>query len=267
MKPGIAVVVMALAGWAVGSPALRAVAAPATANAPSLSLPSAALKVGAKHSKGQAMPVPPPALTSGPLPPPSLLAPVAGQSFAAAPRHGRVRFGTGGPSRPGLMPLTAETRLPFGTLIDAGHGAVVLTTAGAARGRAQVVVVTGSEFIVRQHGRNPITDLILSGGDFAACPKPHSARPAAVAARATRHHRWSRRHVVRQLWARDNHGRFSTFGMTSVATVRGTIWLTQDRCDGTLTRVFRGRVVVHDRGRRRAVTIVAGHGYLARRRG
>lgn len=71
-------------------------------------------------------------------------------------------------------------------------------------------------------------------------------------------------HVLRRLWARDNHGRFGTRGRYGAASVRGTAWLTEDRCDGTLTRVSRGTVVVHDFARHRNVVVSAGHGYLAR---
>lgn len=41
-------------------------------------------------------------------------------------------------------------------------------------------------------------------------------------------------------------------------------WLTQDRCDGTLTTVKRGIVSVRDFKRRRTVSVKAGHSYLAR---
>ena len=50
------------------------------------------------------------------------------------------------------------------------------------------------------------------------------------------------------------------------ATVRGTRWLTLDRCDGTLTRVTEGAVAVRDRRRGRTVLVEAGRSYLARRR-
>jgi hypothetical protein len=46
--------------------------------------------------------------------------------------------------------------------------------------------------------------------------------------------------------------------------VRGTRWLTEDRCDGTLTRVTNGAVVVRDFKRHRSVVVRAGHSYLAR---
>jgi hypothetical protein len=49
-----------------------------------------------------------------------------------------------------------------------------------------------------------------------------------------------------QRWGRDRGGRFRTRGRTSVATVRGTAWLTEDRCEGTLTRVTEGAVHVRD---------------------
>ena len=55
-------------------------------------------------------------------------------------------------------------------------------------------------------------------------------------------------------------------GKYSSATVRGTIWLTSDRCDGTLTTVRRGTVSVRDLRRHKTVTVKAGHSYLARAR-
>ena len=50
---------------------------------------------------------------------------------------------------------------------------------------------------------------------------------------------------VRKLWG-DGRGRFRTRGRYGAATVRGTKWLTQDRCDGTRVRVVRGKVGVQD---------------------
>jgi archaeosine-15-forming tRNA-guanine transglycosylase len=70
---------------------------------------------------------------------------------------------------------------------------------------------------------------------------------------------------VRRLWGRDRGGRFRTHGRHSQATVRGTRWLTVDRCDGTLTKVTRGAVSVRDFVRHRTVLVRSGHSYLARR--
>jgi hypothetical protein len=71
---------------------------------------------------------------------------------------------------------------------------------------------------------------------------------------------------VRKLWGRDRGGRFRTHGRHSEATVRGTRWLTVDRCDGTLTRVTKGAVSVRDLVRHRTVLVRAGHSYIARSR-
>jgi hypothetical protein len=75
-----------------------------------------------------------------------------------------------------------------------------------------------------------------------------------------------KRRVVRRLWGRDSHSRFRTHGRDSVATVRGTQWETTDRCDGTLTRVKKGAVMVRDLRRHRSHLLTAGHAYLARHR-
>ena len=50
----------------------------------------------------------------------------------------------------------------------------------------------------------------------------------------------------RSLWGHDRGGRFRTHGRDSVATVRGTTWQVTDRCDGTVTRVTEGAVLVRD---------------------
>ena len=71
---------------------------------------------------------------------------------------------------------------------------------------------------------------------------------------------------MRRLWAKDDHGRFRTHGRDSVATTRGTLWSTEDRCTGTLTRVKQGKVLVRPRHSRRTVLVSAGHKYLARAR-
>jgi hypothetical protein len=46
--------------------------------------------------------------------------------------------------------------------------------------------------------------------------------------------------------------------------VRGTIWLVQDGCKGTVTKVFRGVVDVLDFKSKKTVTLTAGQSYLAR---
>jgi hypothetical protein len=106
-----------------------------------------------------------------------------------------------------------------------------------------------------------MTSLVLRGGNFAGCcrrPAVHASGQGLARASAA----WR----VRRLWGRDRGGRFRTHGRESQATVRGTRWLTEDRCDGTLTRVTNGAVAVRDFKRHRSVVVRAGHSYLAKAR-
>jgi hypothetical protein len=61
-------------------------------------------------------------------------------------------------------------------------------------------------------------------------------------------------------------GHFRTKGRYAAATVRGTRWLTQDSCAGTLIRVAQGSVSVRDNVLRKTVIVRKGKRYLARPR-
>jgi hypothetical protein len=47
--------------------------------------------------------------------------------------------------------------------------------------------------------------------------------------------------------------------------VKGTQWLTEDRCNGTLFRVKRGVVSVRDFRKKKTVLVKKGKSYLAKR--
>ena len=155
--------------------------------------------------------------------------------------------------------LAPGAELPVGASFDTRRGSVKLTSAGC-RGTRQSGRFGGGLFSLRQPraacGR---VDVYLRGGNFRSCARAarRSGRGSAVASRAR---------SVRRLWGRDHGGRFRTHGRQSQATVRGTRWVTIDRCDGTLTRVTDGSVVVRDFVRRRNVLVRAGRSYLAKRR-
>ena len=70
---------------------------------------------------------------------------------------------------------------------------------------------------------------------------------------------------TRRLWG-DGKGKFRTRGSYAAATVRGTKWLVQDSCAGTLVRVTQGSVVVRDFRRKKNVVVRAGKRYTARPR-
>jgi hypothetical protein len=167
----------------------------------------------------------------------------------------------------GFVPLTEQRQIPLGTQVDARRGSLLLSTATTTPGKSQLGTFGGSVFKITQDstGLNKgLTTLILIEGAFPGAPSfstcagrqadPRTAHAAVSAA------------VLQTLHARDRHGHFRTRGRFSAGTVRGTVWDTVDRCDGTLTAVRRGAVVVTDFGLRKTVLVTAGHSYLAKRR-
>jgi hypothetical protein len=85
----------------------------------------------------------------------------------------------------------------------------------------------------------------------------------AGAAQTSKRRAASGRHVVRKLWT-NAHGSFGTKGRYVAATVRGTEWLTEDLCEGSLVRVTRDRVEVTDLVHHRRIVVRAGRKYLAK---
>jgi hypothetical protein len=186
-------------------------------------------------------------------------APVLGRTVVVDPGSGRVLVRR--PGMPRFRILEEAAQLPVGSVVDARAGRVELVTSVGAQGHLQAGSFWGSRFEVRQpRAGGGLTSLILRGGDFSSCRRPTaggSARGVATGSAVRR---------LRRLWGRDRGGRFRTQGRQSQATVRGTRWLTEDRCDGTLTRVTSGSVAVRDRIRQKTVIVRAGHSYLARAR-
>jgi hypothetical protein len=155
-----------------------------------------------------------------------------------------------------------DRNIPVGSLIDATHGRVDLraapppttpaAAATAAAGKVQDAEFYDGAFTVRQSRANPVAQIRLAGGRLRAC----TATAAAVSAKTLPHR------VLRLLHA-SGHGKFETEGRYAAATVRGTIWLTEDFCDGTLVRVTRGVVTVRNLVTHATVRVTAGHSYFA----
>jgi hypothetical protein len=180
--------------------------------------------------------------------------PAVAESVGVAVASGTVYVRTDD-GRP-AQPLAASSAIPVGAHVDARAGTVELTSAVDATGATQTATFSGAVFAVRQpRDADGLTQIVLTGGPRCAATTRHATR--AVTAR--------RRKPVRSLWGQDDHGRFQTHGRGSVATVRGTRWLTQDSCDGTLTRVTRGAVAVRDLAKHKTVIVHAGHSYFAAR--
>jgi DNA-binding beta-propeller fold protein YncE len=189
---------------------------------------------------------PPPADTGGSTPAQEPV-PDLGETLVAEPLSGTVRVRVAGTRR--FVALASVSELPLGSTLDTRRGRVEVATERRRRGRVQRGVFRSGLFTVRQRASaNYLTDLILRGS-LRSCP-----RGSATAARRTR-----------RLWG-SAKGRFRTRGRHSAGAVRGTRWLTVDRCDGTLTIVREGTVAVRDFGLRRTVVLEAGERYLARPR-
>lgn len=183
-----------------------------------------------------------------PLPEPVLaktvnIAPVSGTVLVKLPRTTR------------FILLSQAAQVPVGSLIDTRKGRVRLFAADG-RGKVQTADFYQGLFKLTQPAKlRGMVELLLSGGRFAGCGK--ALKPATAAAkRKTR--------SIRRLWG-DGKGKFRTVGRYSSATLRGTTWLTDDRCDATLTRVTRGSVNVRDFARRKTVVVRAPKQYLAKR--
>jgi hypothetical protein len=208
-------------------------------------------------------PPPPP-----PPPPQSLPAPVIGKMLNAAPVKGKVLVRL--PKGHGFVDLSEARQLPVGTQIDARRGTIQLVAASTSAGKTQAGTFSGAVFAFTQasKGRDKgLTTLSLLEGAFrgapsyASCHARRSGGPSGAGATAARVNR-----RTLQLLHASAKGRFKTRGRYAAATVRGTIWDTADRCDGTLVRVRRGAVAVTDLVRHKTVTVRTGRSYLAKPR-
>ena len=144
--------------------------------------------------------------------------------------------------------------IPFGSKLDVTHGTLKLTTS---TGTVQVYGngVFAEFILLRGTDRGkPIVEFRLTAGNFAVCKR----KLASVAATPPP------KKVVRQLWAKAT-GQFRTRGRYASATVRGTVWLVADRCDGTLTHVNKGIVEVSDFTLKKTFTVRAGENHLAKK--
>ena len=167
----------------------------------------------------------------------------------------------------GFVPLKGAANVPIGSQLDTANGRVALTSAAdTGAKKTQKSDFYDGIFQVKQSvpkkkpkkAKALITDLVLKGE-----PPRSQCAPQKGARSAGANKKKGPKAVLGQLWG-NGKGKFRTSGKFSSATVRGTIWLVQDRCEGTLTKVSRGTVQVADFQRNKTVSVKAGHSYLAR---
>jgi Ca2+-binding RTX toxin-like protein len=148
--------------------------------------------------------------------------------------------------------------IPFGSTIKPLRRGIGLATATTKRGSPRSSSLSGGAFTPRQRrATGAATVFRLAGGSFAACPP---GLRAVAAARPIRQLRVQARHRHRK-----RRAPVKVRGRYSIGGSYGTTWLTEERCDGTLTRVIEGTVHVRDLAQDRTVVLHAGEHYLARR--
>ncbi len=172
-----------------------------------------------------------------------------------------------------FIPLTEARQLPVGTEFDTRKGTVRLTTASISKATytGQFGAGVFKTLQSRQRKQQGLTVMQLLDGAIAgtrsykqcvAAGKTKSKSGSASAEAAAAPRKLSST-VISLLKSQDDHGNFQTRGKYSSATVRGTKWDVEDRCDGTLTVVHRGLVAVQDFRTHKTVLVRAGHRFLA----
>jgi hypothetical protein len=171
---------------------------------------------------------------------------VPAKSVNVEVKRGKVLIKVPGTNR--FVELDEGQQIPVGTEVDTRKGRVTLTSAADRSGGTQSADFYDGIFKIGQtKGAKPVTELTLT--EKLSCPR---GRASAAAGKKKR-----------KLWG-SGRGAFRTKGQYSAATVRGTIWLTEDRCGSTLTRVTEGVVGVRDLVKRKTVVLRKNKRYIAR---
>ena len=240
----------AFSGLADGTHVFTATASDAAGNTSALSAPRT-VRVETAVPTPTETAQPSPAATASPTPAPIAVAtpaptPQADETVVVRPTGGKVFVRQPGATQ--FVEISRSSAIPVGSEIDTRKGKIVLTAESVDGKPVERATFYAGLFIVQQVGE--YIELTLSE-ELAPCKKKKKASAAAAKPK------------TRKLWG-DGKGKFRTKGQYSAATVRGTQWLVQDSCDGTLTRVAQGLVSVRDIPRRKTVLLRAGRSYLAK---
>ncbi len=206
--------------------------------------------------------------TPGPLPAPVLgrmenVVPVSGTVLIKLPPGATLsRAADASASQvkgTGFVPLTQARQIPVGSILDTTGGTVAITAASPKKGIDYTGQFTAGVFRLLQHRQQKgLTELDLMDklSRRAVCASAGKGAKASAAARRVSS-------KVLGLLKSTDHGRFSTRGAYSSASVRGTAYSVADTCAGTLTKVSRGTVVVDYFRRHRQLVVRAGQSFLA----
>ena len=159
-----------------------------------------------------------------------------------------------------FVPVSVVRSIPVGSIVDTTEGTIRLSSRRKKGGKKQSGRFSAGVFQVLQSRKakaKGLTELRLKGSIAKHCPKGKKSQALATASLSKK--------TIRRLRSKAR-GRYRTRGRHSAATVRGTTWTVADRCDGTLTKVKRGKVTVRDFRAKRTITLKRGKRYLARAR-
>jgi len=170
--------------------------------------------------------------------------PVLGQQAEIAPLTGTIL----------IKPPGSKRYIQVKTIMPLRYGATVHATGG----HVQVIAAKpGNTFESGQfydggfnltQGMDGTVQAALTGAP-AGCAHVHGARDA--------------RAKTFKLWGHVK-GTYKTRGRYGSASVQGTIWLTENRCDGTFFHVVEGVLKIQNFTLHKTITLKAGHSYLAR---
>ena len=184
--------------------------------------------------------IPPPAPQLPPVAPP-----VSGVSLSSSRAGGTVSVQLPGTTT--FVPLRESASIPVGSVVDATAGSVSVSAASGGK-IVDATVAAGIFRLVQAKNAIPTLALVTPAGKANAC-----------ASRTT-----PRKGVIRSLSVVAK-GVFRTVAAKGVAVIGARAsWTTSDRCDGTITKVKKGRVTLtagHTTKRLRA-----GQSYLAKAR-
>lgn len=183
------------------------------------------------------------------------LTPSPGKRVVLRVLSGRVTYRVPGGA---VTELSGAASIPVGATVDATAGRLDLTAAADRTGGTQHSAFYQGAFIPTQVADSTglVTVLRLTGA--LDCRRVRGVQ-AGAARKANR-----KRKRKRILWG-DGKGRYKTVGSEASATVRGTLWLTEDTCGGTRITVRRGVVRVRPRRGGRAVDVRAGRSILIKK--
>lgn len=161
----------------------------------------------------------------------------------------------------GFIPLREARQIPVDSILETTRGVARIATATSKPKEQQFGNFGAGIFKILQNRKQKgLTELDIIDNYSAN-------RVCATLGKRRKGKAYAAKHLSSKTLGRVNasaHGHFSVRGQYSAATVRGTVWNVGNRCEGTLTHVTRGVVLVRDFVRRKTITLFTGQSYLAR---